>query len=502
MPNEAVLLEMRGICKAFPGVQALSGINFSVKAGKIHALMGENGAGKSTLMKCLFGIYKKDAGEILIEGEPVDFVNTRQALDGGVSMVHQELNQVQGLSIMENIWLGRFPTSAGLMVDWGKMYRDTLSLFEDLGIRVDPKERIGRLSVSECQMIEIAKAVSCSAKIIVLDEPTSSLTEREVEHLFQILVKLTQRGCGVIYISHKMEEILRISDYVTVMRDGKLIGTKAAEELTVDEIIHMMVGRELTDRFPARDSRPSAEVVLRVEHMTGYYQPSCQDVSFELHKGEILGIAGLVGARRTEIVETIFGIRRFGSGAIFKDGKQLLVHSPQGAIRNGLALITEERRKTGIFAGLSVSFNTVVVSLRSFCGRFGVLSNRKIKGATDRVIQRMNVKTPSSQTRIGALSGGNQQKVIIGRWLLGSPQILMMDEPTRGIDVGSKYEIYQQINRLADSGRSIIFISSEMPELLGVSDRILVMSNGRVAGMVDPKATDQEEIMRLCAKYV
>lgn len=502
MPNEAVLLEMRGICKAFPGVQALNGINFSVKAGKIHALMGENGAGKSTLMKCLFGIYKKDAGEILIEGKPVDFANTRQALDGGVSMVHQELNQVQGLSIMENVWLGRFPTSAGLMVDWGKMYRDTLALFDDLGIQMDPKERISRLSVSECQMIEIAKAVSCSAKIIVLDEPTSSLTEREVEHLFQILNKLTQRGCGVVYISHKMEEILRISDYVTVMRDGTLIGTKAAEELTVDEIIRMMVGRELTDRFPARDGRPSEEVVLQVEHLTGYYQPSCQDVSFELHKGEILGIAGLVGARRTEIVETIFGIRRFGSGTILKDGKPLLRHSPQGAIRNGFALITEERRKTGIFAGLSVSFNTVVVSLRSFCGRLGVLSSGKIKQATDGVIQRMNVKTPSPQTRISALSGGNQQKVIIGRWLLGSPQILMMDEPTRGIDVGSKYEIYQQINRLADNGCSIIFISSEMPELLGVSDRILVMSNGRVAGMVDSKTTDQEEIMRLCAKYV
>lgn len=502
MPSETVLLEMRGISKAFPGVQALSGIDFSVRAGKIHALMGENGAGKSTLMKCLFGIYQKDAGEILIEGKPVEFANTRQALDGGVSMVHQELNQVQGLSIMENVWLGRFPRSAGLMVDWNKMYRDTLALFEDLGIQMDPKERIGRLSVSECQMIEIAKAVSCSAKIIVLDEPTSSLTEREVEHLFRILNKLTQRGCGVVYISHKMEEILRISDYVTVMRDGKLIGTKAAAELTVDEIIRMMVGRELTDRFPPKESRPSEEVVLSVQHLTGYYQPSCQDVSFELHRGEILGIAGLMGARRTEIVETIFGIRRFGSGTILKEGRPLLKHSPQGAIRDGFALITEERRKTGIFAGLSVSFNTVVVSLRSFRGRLGVLSGRKIKQATDGVIQSMNVKTPSPKTRISALSGGNQQKVIIGRWLLGSPQILMMDEPTRGIDVGSKYEIYQQMNRLAGSGCSILFISSEMPELLGVSDRILVMSNGRVAGVVDPKTTDQEEIMRLCAKYV
>ena len=308
MPSEKVLLEMRGISKAFPGVQALSEIDFTVQEGKIHALMGENGAGKSTLMKCLFGIYKKDAGEILIDGEPVNFANPRQALDGGVSMVHQELNQVQGLSIMENIWLGRFPRTAKLMVDKAKMYKDTLALFEDLDIHLDPRERIGRLSVSECQMIEIAKAVSCNARIIVLDEPTSSLTEREVAHLFRILGKLTSRGCGIVYISHKMEEILQISDYVTVMRDGHLIGTKPAAELTIDEIIRMMVGRELTDRFPPKTNRPTLDVVLRVEHLTGYYQPSCQDVSFDLHRGEILGIAGLVGSRRTEIVETIFGI--------------------------------------------------------------------------------------------------------------------------------------------------------------------------------------------------
>lgn len=502
MPSEAVLLEMRGICKAFPGVQALSGINFSVQAGKIHALMGENGAGKSTLMKCLFGIYKKDAGEILINGEEVSFANPRQALDGGVSMVHQELNQVQGLSIMENIWLGRLPRTAKLMVDKKKMYTDTLKLFEDLDIHLDPRERIGRLSVSECQMIEIAKAVSCSAKIIVLDEPTSSLTEREVAHLFQILKTLTARGCGIVYISHKMEEILQISDYVTVMRDGKLIGTKPASELTIDEIIRMMVGRELTDRFPPKTNTPTEEVVLSVRNLTGYYQPSCQNVSFELHRGEILGIAGLVGSRRTEIVETIFGIRRFGSGEILKDGQPLDGHTAQSAIRNGFALITEERRKTGIFAGLSVSFNTVVVSLRSFRSRIGILQNKQIKKATDQVIQSMNVKTPSQKTRIGTLSGGNQQKVIIGRWLLGNPEILMMDEPTRGIDVGSKYEIYQQINTLASKGHSVIFISSEMPELLGVSDRILVMSNGRVAGIVDARSTSQEEIMRLCAKYV
>jgi len=502
MPNEAVLLEMQGISKAFPGVQALCGVDFLVYAGKIHALMGENGAGKSTLMKCLFGIYKKDAGEVRISGEPVNFENPRQALDGGVSMVHQELNQVQGMSIMENIWLGRFPRTAMMLVDKKKMYQDTLKLFENLDIHLDPRERIGKLSVSECQMVEIARAVSCNAKIIVLDEPTSSLTEREVAHLFRILNTLTARGCGIIYISHKMEEILQISDYVTVMRDGRLIGTKPGSELTIDEIIRMMVGRELTDRFPVKTNSPTEEVVLSVRNLTGFYQPSCKDVSFELHRGEILGIAGLVGARRTEIVETIFGLRRFGSGEILKDGKPLRVHTPQSSIQNGLALITEERRKTGIFPGLSVSFNTVVVSLRSYRNRMRILQDKQIKRATDHVIQSMNVKTPSQKTRIGTLSGGNQQKVIIGRWLLDNPEILMMDEPTRGIDVGSKYEIYQKINTLASEGHSVIFISSEMPELIGVSDRILVMSNGRVAGIVDAKMTGQEEIMRLCAKYV
>ena len=502
MPSKIDLLEMRGICKSFPGVQALDHVDFSVKAGSIHALMGENGAGKSTLMKCLFGIYKKDAGEVFIDGQPVDFANPRQALDSGVSMVHQELNQVLGLSIMENIWLGRFPVKNNIVVDRETMFKNTQILLDDLNIHLNPKEKISRLSVSECQMIEIAKAVSCNARIIVLDEPTSSLTENEVEHLFQILRKLTDKGCGVIYISHKMEEILRISDYVTIMRDGKHIATHMAQEMTIDSIIRMMVGRELTERFPPKQNHPSDEVVLSVEGLTGFYKPTCENVSFELHRGEILGIAGLVGSRRTETVETLFGIRKRGSGVIRKDGKVLENRSPEEAIRNGFALITEERRKTGIFPALSVSFNTVVVALRKYQNRLHVLQKKRIDKITTDTIQQMNIKTPSHKTHIRFLSGGNQQKVIIGRWLINCPEILMMDEPTRGIDAGSKYEIYQKVNELAKNNCSVLFISSEMPELLGVTDRILVMSNGRVAGIVDTASTTQEEIMKLCAKYV
>ncbi len=502
MPSDAYLLEMRGICKSFPGVKALDHVDFSLKAGSIHALMGENGAGKSTLMKCLFGIYEKDEGEITIDGKPANFANPRQALDGGVSMVHQELNQVLGLSIMENIWLGRFPVKGNMIVDRETMYKDTLELFQELNIDLDPREKIGRLSVSECQMIEIAKAVSCNARIIVLDEPTSSLTEKEVEHLFEILDKLTQKGCGIVYISHKMEEILKISDCVTVMRDGRHIATRPASELTIDDIICMMVGRELTDRFPPKENKPSDEVVLSVEGLTGFYKPSCENVSFELHRGEILGIAGLVGSRRTETVETLFGIRRLESGVIRKNGEVITNGSPEEAIKNGFALITEERRKTGIFPALSVSFNTVVVAMKKFRSRLHVLQKKRIEKATTDMIQQMNVKTPSHKTHIRSLSGGNQQKGIIGRWLINKPEILMMDEPTRGIDVGSKYEIYQKVNALAKENCSVLFISSEMPELLGVTDRIMVMSGGRVAGIVDTQTTTQEEIMKLCAKYV
>jgi methyl-galactoside transport system ATP-binding protein len=494
------LLEMVNISKEFPGVKALDGVTLRIRPGTVHALMGENGAGKSTLMKCLFGIYHADSGSITLEGQHVSFRNAKQALDHGVSMVHQELNQVRQRDVMENIWLGRFPMK-GPFVDHATMYHETLRIFHDLDIAIAPREKVHRLSVSQMQMVEIAKAVSYHAKVIVMDEPTSSLTEKEVDHLFRIIDVLRQQGCGIIYISHKMEEILKIADEVTIMRDGRWIATRPAGEVTTDQIISLMVGRDLTHRFPPKENQPG-EVILQVQGLTATYQPSLQDVSFDLRKGEILGIAGLVGSKRTDIVESLFGMRHLQAGRILLHGKELRNGSPEEAMRNGFSLVTEERRATGIFSMLSVGFNTLVANLKSYVGPVGLLNETRGTTDTDWVIQSMRVKTPSQNTPIGSLSGGNQQKVVLGRWLLTRPEILMLDEPTRGIDVGAKYEIYQLMINLAKEGKGIIMISSEMPELLGITDRILVMSNGRMAGILPTREATQEEILRLAAKYL
>ncbi|WML44265.1 galactose/methyl galactoside ABC transporter ATP-binding protein MglA [Neobacillus sp. PS3-40] len=497
--NATHLLEMINITKRFPGVLALNNVSLKVKAGTVHALMGENGAGKSTLMKCLFGIYSMDEGSILFEGKEVAFANSKQALENGVSMVHQELNQVRQQNVMDNIWLGRYPKK-GIFIDEKKMYEDTVGIFKNLDITIDPRSKVSTLSVSEMQMVEIAKAVSYHSKIIVMDEPTSSLTETEVNHLFRIIRRLQGENVAIIYISHKMEEILKISDEVTIMRDGQYIATKNSKEITTDEIIKLMVGRDLSQRFPAKVNKPG-DVILKVSDFTAETQPSFSNVSFELKKGEILGIAGLVGSKRTEVVEAIFGIRGLKSGSLELHGKVVKNHSPQHAIKNGFALVTEERRSTGIYPELSISFNSIIANLRQYKTKGIFLSNRKVFDDTKWVIDSMNVKTPSQKTPIGSLSGGNQQKVIIGRWLLTKPDILLLDEPTRGIDVGAKFEIYQLINELASEGKGIIMISSEMPELLGVTDRILVMSNGKAAGIVETATTSQEEIMRLAALY-
>jgi methyl-galactoside transport system ATP-binding protein len=497
--NVTHLLEMINITKRFPGVLALNNVSLKVKAGTVHALMGENGAGKSTLMKCLFGIYSMDEGSILFEGKEVAFANSKQALENGVSMVHQELNQVRQQNVMDNIWLGRYPKK-GIFIDEKKMYEDTVGIFKNLDITIDPRSKVSTLSVSEMQMVEIAKAVSYHSKIIVMDEPTSSLTETEVNHLFRIIRRLQGENVAIIYISHKMEEILKISDEVTIMRDGQYIATKNSKEITTDEIIKFMVGRDLSQRFPAKVNKPG-DVILKVSDFTAETQPSFSNVSFELKKGEILGIAGLVGSKRTEVVEAIFGIRGLKSGSLELHGKVVKNHSPQHAIKNGFALVTEERRSTGIYPELSISFNSIIANLRQYKTKGIFLSNRKVFDDTKWVIDSMNVKTPSQKTPIGSLSGGNQQKVIIGRWLLTKPDILLLDEPTRGIDVGAKFEIYQLINELASEGKGIIMISSEMPELLGVTDRILVMSNGKAAGIVETATTSQEEIMRLAALY-
>ena len=488
--EQDILLQMVGISKSFPGVKALDNVSLNVHGGTVHALMGENGAGKSTLMKCLFGIYGKDSGHIYLEGKEIDFKSSREALDNGVAMVHQELNQALKRSVMDNIWLGRYPTvMGGLAVNEKKMYEDTMAVFEELGINVDPRRIMSTMPVSQRQMVEIAKAVSYNSKVIVFDEPTSSLTEEEVEHLFRIINMLRDRGVGIIYISHKMAEILRISDDITVMRDGTWVATRPAGELDMPTIIKLMVGRELGNQFPPKTNKPG-EVYLEVENLSAQYS-LLRDVSFQARRGEIVGLAGLDGSGRTETLENIFGVATRHSGTIKLAGKICKNRNSRESIKNGFALLTEERRATGIFGILNIRENTVISSLKKHL-KFGfMLDERSMKKDTQWSIDAMHTKTPTQETKIRSLSGGNQQKVILGRWLLTEPEVLLLDEPTRGIDVGAKYEIYQLILDLANKGKTIIMVSSEMPELLGVCDRILVMSGGRLAGEVDARNTTQ-----------
>lgn len=495
-----VLLQMTDICKEFPGVKALDNVSLTVKRGTVHALMGENGAGKSTLMKCLFGIYNKDSGQIYLDGKEVDFKSAKEALENGVAMVHQELNQALKRNVMDNIWLGRYPKSGGLMVNEKKMYEDTMAIFNELGIEADPRRIMSTMPVSQRQMAEIAKAVSYNSKVIVFDEPTSSLTEQEVEHLFKIINMLRDRGCGIIYISHKMAEILRIADEVTVMRDGTWVATEPSQNLTTEHIIKLMVGRELNNQFPPKTNKPG-EVALEVENLTAQYS-MLKDVSFKVRKGEIVGLAGLDGSGRTETLENIFGVATRKKGTIKLDGKVVSNRNARESIKNGFALLTEERRATGIFGILSIKENTVISSLKKHL-KFGfILNDKSMREDTQWSIDAMHTKTPGQDTKIRSLSGGNQQKVILGRWLLTDPEVLLLDEPTRGIDVGAKYEIYQLILDLANRGKVVLVVSSEMPELLGICDRILVMSGGRLAGEVNVNETSQEAIMTLAAKYV
>ena len=459
--------------------------------------MGENGAGKSTLMKCLFGMYSKDSGHIYLEGKEIDFKNSKEALENGVAMVHQELNQALKRNVMDNLRLGRYPKK-GIMVDEKKMLEDTNKVFADLGIEVDPKRVMSTMPVSQRQMAEIAKAVSFNSKVIVFDEPTSSLTEEEVEHLFKIINMLRDRGCGIIYISHKMAEILRIADDITVMRDGTWVATEPASSMTMDKIIRLMVGRELGNQFPPKDNVPG-EVALEVEHLT---RSGILKGFFHVRKGD----RRLAGSRRPRLGRDFVSHQkrnhRPGRQSKALDGKQVLNRNARESIKNGFALLTEERRATGIFGILNIRENTVISSLKKH-RKFGpFLNEASMKKDTQWSIDAMRTKTPSQETKIRSLSGGNQQKVILGRWLLTDPEVLLLDEPTRGIDVGAKYEIYQLIIDLAKKGKVVIMVSSEMPELLGVCDRILVMSGGRLAGEVDAKNTTQEEIMTLAAKYV
>jgi methyl-galactoside transport system ATP-binding protein len=491
---------MNQIVKSFPGVLALDHANLKVKPGSVHALVGENGAGKSTLMKCLYGIYQEDAGEILMDGMPIKIANTHTAIKNGITMIHLELNPILDQNVQDNIWLGRHETR-GLIVDEAKMYAKTRELMQKVEFDIDPLAKARKLSVSQLQAVEIAKAISYNARIIIMDEPTSSLTATETKHLFKLIQGIKANGASIIYISHKMEELFEIADDVTIMRDGQTVGTWTASELTVEEVINKMVGRTMDNRFPPQEIAPQTEDLLVVEDLSSASPRSFTGISFTLKKGEILGIGGLVGSQRTEMVEAIFGLRPTVSGTIRKNGMLVSNKDPRASIKNGFAFLTEERRATGILPFLSVKDNILIANLRKFSNKFGILRKRNSLEEIAKVCKDLNVKTPTIETKIMNLSGGNQQKVLVGRWLLTNSNILILDEPTRGIDVGAKYEIYKIMRALAADGNSIIMVSSELPEIIGMADRVLVMCAGKVTGILPKERMTQVEIMRLATCY-
>ena len=495
-----VVLSIRGMCKSFGRNQVLDHIDLDLKRGTVMGLMGENGAGKSTMMKCLFGTYQKDEGTIILNGREVNFSGPKDALENGIAMVHQELNQCLERSVVDNLFLGRYPVNSLGVVDEGLMRKEAAELFRRLGMTVDLDQPMRRMSVSQRQMVEIAKAISYNAQVIVLDEPTSSLMSQEVEKLFGMMRMLKEQGISLIYISHKMDEIFEICDEISVLRDGKLVMTKPTSQTTMNELIAAMVGRSLENRFPPVDNVPS-EPILSIRHLSTKYPPYLQDISFDVRKGEIFGLYGLVGAGRTELLETIFGVRTRAAGRVYFRDHLMNFDNAREAMEHGFALITEERKANGLFLKGNLTFNTTIANLNHY--RSGIaLSDPKMTNATAAEIKLMNTKCMGPDDMISSLSGGNQQKVIFGKWLERGPQVFLMDEPTRGIDVGAKYEIYELIIGMAKQGRTIIVVSSEMPEILGITNRIGVMSNGRLSGIVNTRETNQEELLRLSAKYL
>lgn len=492
----AFALEAEGISKFFPGVKALDNVSLRVRPGTVHALMGENGAGKSTLMKCLIGMYRPDQGSIKIKGEPVQFRDTMDALRSGISMIHQELNLVPHMTVAENIWLGREPVKFGF-VDHARLNEETRQLLSRLNIRLKADRLVGELSIASQQMVEIAKAVSWNSDIVIMDEPTSALTETEVAHLFTIIRDLREQGKAIVYISHKMDEIFAITDEISVFRDGSWVGSDSTSAFTRQSLITKMVGRELTQLFP-KFNNAIGEEVLTVRHLS--CQDRFSDVSFGVRRGEILGVAGLVGAGRSEVMESLFGMVPFDSGEILIDGVPVAIDSPSVAIEKGMAFLTEDRKKSGLFLVLSVLENMSIVNMPEYSGKGGFVSHVKMAQDCMDQIRRLNIKTPTMDQIINNLSGGNQQKVLIARWLLAQPKILILDEPTRGIDVGAKAEIYRLISELANRGVAIIMVSSELPEILGMSDRIMVMHGGRITGILDKDEADQETILSLASE--
>lgn len=490
-------LEMKSISKSFPGVKALDCVSLNVKKGSVHALMGENGAGKSTLMKILAGIHKPDKGELFLKGKKVEFNNPRDALHYGVSMIHQELSFVSELTVAENIFLGREPCFGKYkVINKKKQKEQALELFQRLKINLDPNKKMSALSVSDRQMVEIVKAVSNNADIIVMDEPTSAITEREVEKLFDIIKMLTAQGKSIIYISHKMDEIFKIADDITVLRDGCYVDSKRAADLNHDLLISLMVGRELKDVYQTKTAKIE-NVFMEVKNLTR--KGNFENISFTLHQGEVMGIAGLVGAGRTEVVESIFGVHPPHSGEIYINQKKVAHKHPKQAIKNGIALVTEDRKQTGLVLTGSVRDNISLVNLRKFTFFKNIISRKKENNVVDEQINSLKIKTPNRNMLVKNLSGGNQQKIVIAKWLLNNPDILILDEPTRGIDIGAKAEIYKIISDYAAMGKSVIVISSEMPELFGICDRIIVMSEGRLTGEFTRQEFDQEKIMACCA---
>ncbi|MBQ3467444.1 MAG: sugar ABC transporter ATP-binding protein [Oscillospiraceae bacterium] len=498
--NTNYVLSIRDMCKSFGRNRVLDHISLDVKPGSIMGLMGENGAGKSTMMKCLFGTYQKDEGIILLDGKEVNFAGPKDALENGVAMVHQELNQCLERNVLDNLFLGRYPKTPFGTVDETRMKNEATELFRKLNMTVDLSAPMKTMSVSARQMVEIAKAISYNAKLIVLDEPTSSLTVREVAKLFEMMRNLKAQGISLIYISHKMDEIFEICDEVSVLRDGRMVMTRAIQDTNMDQLIRAMVGRSLGNRFPAVDNTPG-DVVLSVQHLSTKYEPHLKDISFDVREGEIFGLYGLVGAGRSELLETMFGVRTRAAGRIYYRGRLMTFETPGDAMEHGFAMITEERKATGLFLEGDLTFNTTITNLNHYMNGIA-LSRDKMVEATANEINIMHTKCMGPSDAITALSGGNQQKVIFGKWLERAPDVFLMDEPTRGIDVGAKYEIYELIVKMAKLGKTIIVVSSEMPEILGITNRIGVMSNRRLAGVVNTKETNQEELLRLSAKYL
>ena len=493
-----LLLEMNGIDKRFSGVHALKGVHFDLRYGEVHALVGENGAGKSTLMKVLTGIHQPDAGEITYEGKPYAVKNIGESQNLGISMIHQELNMMNDLTVAQNIFLGREAMAGGFIIRDGDMVKETEKLFRHIGINIDPNLQLGKLTVGKQQMVEIAKAISRDCKILVLDEPTAALTQSEIEELFTIMTDLKAKGIGMIYISHRMDEINRISDRITVMRDGEYVDTVNTADVTKDDIISMMIGRVVYEDPKTKSEVPKdAPVVLEVRNLTS--GKTVRNVSFQLRRGEILGFSGLMGAGRTEVARAIFGADPYDSGEIYVNGKQVFIKSPEDAVKHGIGYLSEDRKRYGLMLIKSVAENTAISSMERYT-RFGLINDRLLKEEAQAENEKLRTKTPSMEQALKNLSGGNQQKVIIARWLIKNSDILIFDEPTRGIDVGAKSEIYKLMNDLAKQGKSIIMISSELVEILRMSDRVLVMCEGRKTGELDISEANQENIMQLATK--